>query len=309
MYWKRSVAMSVFFMLLAPIAGLPMESQPPANSPAQAVEGEDGWGAPTAVVIKLGGEGGEEAPPSDGERQVLEVRENVSLMISKSSESLIFLFDGGEGPVTLSTIEAAWLPWVLGRFVVGWIEVNADENLSAAFFEYLRNEGGRKFNDTDTHIRLCVLKDLRPTGSCQTFEVGRTDIAYYLSLEPSRRWAYLGIDTTEPATMSDSRILTVDADRDGYRDLVLWRKRCRSMTPEEVQQRSAAHQEESAEEEQPDPPPECELHFQLQEETIHISYFRPEVLAFSKPEPTETLSIPERFDWRSLPSLEWVFIP
>ncbi len=278
-------------------------------TPSSAQVQESGWTAPLTAVVKLGDGMGQGAPPESREKEVLELTEGVSLVISRSSESLGFLLDTGDERVKLSTIEAAWLPWVLDRFVVGWVEINAQDNIHAAFFEYLHNEGGRKFNDTDTYLRLCVLKELRLAGPCQTFELGKTDIAYHLSLEPSRHWAYLGIDTTGPATMSDSRILTVDADQDGYRDLVLWKKQCRSITPEEVRQRSELEQKQADDKKEPGLPPECELHFQLEEEKALLSYFRPEELAFSESEPIETLSIPERFNWQSLASLGWVAIP
>ena len=101
----------------------------------------------------------------------------------------------------------------------------------------------------------------------------------------SKPWRYCGVDLQSAATKSDSRLLTLDWNGDGFEDVVVWTRAAQSRRTGE-----------------PDPA------FQVTEETLAVSLFDSEKQAFGPPL-TAAPPAPDPLLWERLPAVGWTAIP
>jgi hypothetical protein len=190
---------------------------------------------------------------------------------------------------------------LMPRTFIASFPVREEAGLDAVVWEYAINEGGMRFDFNTTYLAICVLDKGLPVGECRTEKVAYSDVALYRREKPEDVWLYWALDSTERATKSDIRLLLRDHDHDGYRDLVIWRRQCGSISLADVAARER------------DPKTfkdkvECDLDFVLEGEELLWMRFNPQLHAFGDPIKDNVLPAPPKDDWRQLPNLGLLFI-
>jgi hypothetical protein len=232
----------------------------------------------------------------------VEVAPRKGLVVTREADCTVHVLGAASpsGPAVPLTRLEGRDPCLIGKsMLLARVDVHPDQGLSALIVVYLINTGGMRFEDTRTFLRSCVLERERVVGECRDVEIARTDIARYRNENPAAKWLYFGIDSSEAARISEARVLVRDADADGYDDLVVWRKECRSASLAEVADERAGMEGKV----------ECDLDFVLQKSELLVMKFDPKARQFGEPRPAEQLPAPDSKLWRTLPGLNRVYIP
>ncbi len=262
---------------------------------------EPAYGMPTVGEMKL-----ETPPPTN-------IVGKLRMGDSKGPGVSIELVHPPQGEWTLTSRMAEGQPSVLKklpsertdvlmpRTFIASFPIRGDGGLEAVLWEYAVNGGGMHFDFNKTYLAVCVLEKGVLLGECRVEEVAHADVALYRKTSPEDRWLYWALDSTEKATKSDVRLLLRDHDGDGFRDLVVWRRQCRSISFSEAAARES------------DPKTfegkvECDLDFVLEGEELLWMRFDPKLRAFSDPVKDEKLPAPPKDRWRDLPNLGLLFI-
>ena len=209
---------------------------------------------------------------------------------------------GPEGPPSiLKKLPSERTVVLMPRTFIASFPVREEAGLEAVVWEYAVNEGGMHFDFNTTYLAICVLDKGLPAGECRTDKVASSDVALYRRKKPEDVWLYWALDSTERATKSDVRLLLRDHDRDGYRDLVIWRRQCGSIALADV---AARERDPKTFEDKV----ECDLDFVLEGEELLWMRFDPQRHAFGDPIKEKELPAPPRDEWRQLPNLGLLFI-
>lgn len=189
--------------------------------------------------------------------------------------------------------------WVMPRIVLGNFPLRGADDPAGVVLLYRRNQGNVRYDYTSTYLVACAVSAAGPSAPCGRWEVASSNLANVLQPEGSN-WVYGPVEPevgpNEPGRKSDVHLLSFDLDRDGYRDLVLWRRQCRSMTRQEQTRRAPGEIL----------PDQCDLNLRLEQVEVLWLRYDPMAKQFLEPRPDPRLWLPDGLWWRKLPGLETI---
>lgn len=190
--------------------------------------------------------------------------------IGSSLGSLVFLYENGDG-----TLARLFELGVVGRktsldrrIYISRFEVNSPENLQAVVVEY--RYASYKAG-SDSYLAVCIFSN-GSAESCETYAAGSSNFILG-NRDPALRWQYLDPDSGGASRYWRTCPVLADLNRDGFKDLVLWRREFRSRSLREAERAEA--------------PP-----FRMISESTLAMYFDADQRTFADPEPVD-LPLPD----------------
>jgi hypothetical protein len=102
--------------------------------------------------------------------------------------------------------------------------IDNGESLYCVIFQYVLSNEGRQMEESKTYADFFILSNEISGESTQMMQVAESKISSGVSSDKKFLYGVPDSDKGESARISNAKILTLDENRDGFQDVVIWKK-------------------------------------------------------------------------------------